>query len=224
MSFCIRFMLLQPLRLASRVTSPYTGAAFCAILLECNSQWVLPTKPHIEDPNKFFSTIANGVWHRSADWITQTTLEESPEPNAWRLAEKGVYYNPHRISDEKINGSLLELVNRFAKKMPVEVIESKGYMISTFENGDGYVMHFLASDYDTDIDHALDEMRFHRSRVNYVNKVTPVNVSDKLILKTQMLPEVFLPFGEEKASVSCENGICEITLPKDTSYLIVKLK
>jgi hypothetical protein len=77
----------------------------------CNSKWVLPTKPHIEEPNDFFSTIANGVWHKSADWITKTSLEESSEPNQWTEVADRVYYNPHRISDGKISDSQGRLIN-----------------------------------------------------------------------------------------------------------------
>ena len=110
----------------------------------CESNWVLPTRPQINDPNEFFSTIANGVWHKNAEWITNTVLDESTEPNEWREVRQGIYYNPHRISDRKIKDSFLELVARFVKKLPVEILESNGYLTTMFENDDYYVMHFLA--------------------------------------------------------------------------------
>ena len=85
-------------------------------------------------------------------------------------------------------------------------------------------MHFLAADYDTDIDHELDEMRFHRSRVNFVNKVTPIGIDAKLEIKTELAGEVFLPFDDGQASVSYENDICRINLPEATSYAIIRFK
>ena len=189
---------------------------------QCENQWKLPTKPILEAPEKFFSTIANGVWHKSPDWMILTSVGKSSEPNEWREAANRLYYNPHRITHREITDSLLALVREFSSRMPMELVSQQGYMTTTFDNEDSYVMHFLAADYDTDIDHELDEMRFHRSRVNFVNKVTPINVSDKLVIKTQLTPQVFLPFGDEKASVSVQNDICEITLPKDTAYAIIK--
>ncbi len=190
----------------------------------CENNWVLPTKPQIDDPNKFFSTIANGVWHKNAEWITHTTLEESSEPNEWRKVGQGIYYNPHRISDKKITDSFLALVNKFMKKLPVKVVASEGYITTTFENEDYYVMHFLAADYDTDIDHKLDEMRFHRSRVNYVNKVTPINISENITIRTDLDTDVFIPFDKGEAKIVRKNGVCEITLPKETSYSIIRFK
>lgn len=188
----------------------------------CESNWVLPTRPQISDPNEFFSTIANGVWHKNAEWITNTVLDESTEPNEWREVRQGIYYNPHRISDRKIKDSFLELVARFVKKLPVELLESSGYLTTMFENEDYYIMHFLAADYDTDIDHKLDEMRFHRSRVNYVNKVTPINVSEKIKLRTDLDVDVYTPLNDEEATVTRKDGVCEITLPNETSYAILR--
>ncbi len=191
---------------------------------QCENKWVLPTRPQIDKPEDFFCTIANGVWHKYAEWTTDTTLEESTELNEWREVKRGLYYNPHRVSDGAIKESLLELVGRFVRKMPIEVVSSTGYMTTVFRTDDAYILHFLAADYDTDIDHRLDEMRFHRSRVNYVNKVTPIGVSDRIVLRTELQAEVFIPFSDEKATVIPGNGICEIQMPRDTSYAIVKFK
>ena len=70
-----------------------------------------------------------------------------------------------------------------------------------FESENEYIFHFLATDYNADIDHKLDEMRFHRSRVNYVNKVTPINISRKLHLEYCENVEVFTPFNDEKSLI-----------------------
>lgn len=190
----------------------------------CNSKWVLPTKPHIEEPNDFFSTIANGVWHKSAEWITKTSLEESSEPNQWTEVADRVYYNPHRISDGKISESLLKLVARFAKKIPIEIVSSEGYMVTVFESKEAYTVHFLASEYDTDIDHELDEMRFHRSCVNFVNKVTPKGVTDTLKIVAHKAPQVYTPFSKGVSETTLADGICTVLLPKDTAYAILRFE
>ncbi|MBQ8356690.1 MAG: hypothetical protein IJX39_02660 [Clostridia bacterium] len=192
-------------------------------LAPCESKWVLPTRPGIERPEDFFCTIANGVWHKYAEWTTNTTLDESSEPNQWREVGRGLYYNPHRVSDGAIKESLLALAGRFARKMPIELVTCAGYLTTTFRSDDAYIMHFLAADYDTDIDHKLDEMRFHRSRVNFVNKVTPIGVSERIVLRTELQAEVFLPFGEGTAKVTYGEGTCEIHLPPATAYAIIKL-
>ena len=190
----------------------------------CHSKWTLPAKPQIDDPNKFFSTIDNGVWHKSADWITKTELEESCEPDQWTEVADRVYYNPHRISDGKISGSLLKLVARFAKKIPIEIVSSEGYMVTVFESKDAYTVHFLASEYDTDIDHELDEMRFHRSRVNFVNKVTPKGVTDTLKIVAHKAPQVYTPFSKGVSETTLADGICTVLLPKDTAYAILRFE
>ena len=212
-------------RLRAYVASGGTVVACGPVdLAECESRWNLPSSPEIIDPSAFFSTIANGVWHKEAEWITKTDVGESSEKNEWRKVSEGIHYNPHRIGGGEITEEFLELVSRFAKKAPVKLIEGGGYFASLFEREDAYIMHFLAVDYDTDIDHELDEMRFHRSRVNFVNRVTPINVCEKLVIETECEAEVFLPFGKDEASVVRMNGCCEISLPRDTAYVIVKFK
>lgn len=193
----------------------------CA-LDECENRWVLPTRAPVDDPNAFFSTIANGVWHKNPDWMTQTRLPESDEPNEWRTVADGLYYNPHRISDGKISETFLELVNTCIQKMPIEVVDVQGYLMTTFRTDDAYVMHMLAADYDTDIDHKLDEMRFHRSRVNFVNKVKAIGVTDTLKIRCDKTPEVYIPFGEQGSRVEMQDGECTVTLPHHTAYVILK--
>ncbi len=75
-----------------------------------------------------------------------------------------------------------------------------------------------------DIDHALDEMRFHRSRVNLINKVTPIGISEKITLRCALHAEVFTPFDAAPAKITQENDRIEITLPPQTAYAIITLK
>ena len=193
-------------------------------LAECKNKWELPTSPAIDTPIDFFDTIAHGVSHKYADWITQTVLPESSEASEWKQVGEGIFYTPHRISDGKISEGFLALCRNYGKQLPVEITFSKGYLTTMFEDSEGITVHFLAEDYDTDIDHKLDEMRFHRSRVNLITKVTPIKVDEKLTIRSKLNAEVFVPFTEERATVVQKDGEYEITLPKDTFYAIVKLR
>ncbi len=191
-------------------------------LEECKNEWKLISKPDIEKSEDFFDTIAYGVWHRHAEWILNTKLAESSEKCEWNEVADGIFYNPHRISDGKINEGFHNLCRSFAKKLPVEIKSSKGYLTTMFETDEGIIVHFLAEDYDVDIDHKLDEMRFHRSRMNYVNKVEPIGVDREITIRSDADIKVYTPFNEEATDVKHKDGIYTITLPEKTSYAIIK--
>ena len=130
-------------------------------------------------------------------------------------------YNPHRVSDGKITEGLLALARHYAVKPPVEVLSAEGYMMTLFEKEGGTVLHMLAADYDTDIDHHLDEIRFHRSRVNFVNKADPIGISREVQVKADVAPKVFTPFNAEESCVVREADGYRITLPEKTAYAIL---
>ena len=92
-----------------------------------------------------------------------------------------------------------------------------------FENKDVITVHLLAADYDVDIDHELDDIRFHRSRVNLVNKVEPIGVDGVIELRSDSHITVYTPFSDEESTVEYRNGIYTVTLPEGTSYAILKL-
>lgn len=188
----------------------------------CQNQWQLPTSPEIRSSEELFSTIANGVWIKVPDWVTKTALDECGEENRWTEVERGLFYNPHRLRDRNIDEGYLSLVKKFAKPLPLETVDCGGYLTNIFETDDAYVMHFLAADYDTDIDHRLDEMRFHRSRVNFVNRVKAVGVTTRLQFRTTRTPQVYLPFDKGTAEIVQTKELCTVILPENTAYVIVK--
>ena len=104
--------------------------------------------------------------------------------------------------------------------MPVTVTFQEGYLITVFQSNDGITLQMLAEDYDTDIDHHLDEIRYHRSRVNYINKVEPIGISRQVILKTDTPPQVYTPFNTEPTGISMKGDICTLTLPEKCPYAI----
>ena len=187
---------------------------------ECKNGWKLISRPDIEKPEDFFDTIAYGVWHKHAEWILNTDVTPCSDACEWKNVAEGIFYNPCRVG-EGAEGGMVELCEKYSKKFPVRIVESNGYLITVFKSDKGIIVHMLAEDYDTDIDHHLDEIRFHRSRVNFVNKVEPVGVSRSVRLESKTAPKVFTPFNSEDTVVAdCENGY-DITLPEKTSYAIL---
>lgn len=188
----------------------------------CRNEWQLPTSPVLDTPDAFFGTIDHGVWYKAADWITKTTLAPSTEPNEWKMPQNGVHYNPHRISDGAITDTLLALVTRYMRPMPIQTVSTDGYLVTMFESADAITVHLLAEDFETDIDHHLDEIRFHRSRVNYIIKAEPTGVTDTLALQADTSPAVYTPFSEESAQTVWGNGKVTVHLPPKTAYVILQ--
>ena len=188
----------------------------------CESAWTLPSAPTIDDPKDFFSYIVGGVKHVSADWTKNETVP-APEGVAfgYREIESGLYYQSARISEEESRRMLVPFVRGFLRPYPVEVTESEGYLVSTFESEGAVTVHLLAKDFDTDIDHHLDEMRFHRSRVNYITRVEPIGVSRRVTVRAPHAPTVYLPFTEKAATVRETSCGYEVTLPEKTAYAIL---
>ena len=192
----------------------------CAIA-SCHSPWHLPTAPTLDDPKDFFSYILGGVKHMPAKWTKDTVIPPVTEEGGRRAIETGLFYHPARISDLPESEDLTDLLRPYLRASDTEILQATGFLVSLFETDTATVAHFLAEDYDTDIDHTLDEMRFHRSRVNYINRVTPIGTTDTLRIRCKTAPTVYLPFSEESATVTRKDGIAEILLPKETTYCIL---
>ena len=184
----------------------------------CVHHWELPVRPDCDSAD-FFHTIRDGVWSQPPRWMTKTELPESDDPDVWTEIEENILYNPCRTA--AVQDALLEYCRSWARTLPVAVYEQKGYLITVFQGSDGITVQLLAEDYDTDIDHHLDEIRYHRSRVNYVNKVDPVGISRQVILGTDKAPEVYTPFNSEPTKTFTDNNVCTLTLPEKCAYAIL---
>ena len=183
----------------------------------CSHSWKLPNR-YEEDPMALFPTCPNGIKPVAPAWYS-APLPDSGDPEGWQTPREGLYYNPARCPAD-----LSLLCSRFAKPLPVKVLQYKGYLCTVFEREDAFVLHLLAEDYDTDIDHKLDEMRFHRSRVNFINKVTPVGIERTLKLQTDKTPVVYTPFHREQATVERQGEAFTVTLPENCAYAIVEIQ
>jgi len=192
----------------------------CAVP-NCVHHWDLPTRPDIDAPTDFFSYIVHGVKHETPAWIRKTKLAPCEEPLDWCEPLPGLFYTPHRMIDGKVTPSFLNLCRKHIKPLPVTVTQAQGYLVSMMQNGDDVTVHLLAEDFDTDIDHHLDEIRFHRSRVNYINRVTPIGISDTVTLHTTVVPTVYTPFSQDTAKVYADGESVEIHLPHNTSYAVL---
>lgn len=183
----------------------------------CRHSWKLPVKPECQ-PMDFFHTVRDGVWSHPPRWMAETDIPHSGDPDVWTQIEENILYNPCRVSDVK--DALLEYCRKWASTLSTTVTSQEGYMITAFRGEDGITLQMLAEDYDTDIDHHLDEIRYHRSRVNYVNQVTPIGISRQVILKTDTPPQVYTPFNAEPTEISMKGDICTLTLPEKCPYAI----
>lgn len=163
-------------------------------LKECQNTWALPNRLD-KKPEDFFTTVPDGIHVQTADWVKKDEIAPSNDPDVWTEPLPGLYYRPHRIGKTN-QARVLELCRKYMKDMPVKVLESKGYLSTMQVSDERNVLHFLAADYDVDINHELDKIRYHRSRVNLLTKIEPIGVDGKLTFEADRMPEVFLPFTE----------------------------
>ena len=190
-------------------------------LAGCHNSWKIPAKPDIESADDFFDTIEYGVWHHDAKWVSEMELEDTDDSYEWISPTDGLLYQPHRIHEGNVGKELLELCHKLCRPLPVQITENDGYSVSAFQNESGVVVHLLAVEYDTDIDHHLDEIRFHRSRVNYVNKAEPVGVTQTIRGKGEALPLVYTPFNDAPVAAIREGDGFKVILPEKTAYVIL---
>ena len=190
-------------------------------IADCHHDYKLPSAPTLSSPTDFFSYIVGGVKHVSADWTRNDEIPASNAPNVWQTPRAGLEYHPHRMSDGTVTDHILKACRQYGKALPVTVTQCNGYLVSMFEDEDAITVHLIAKEFDTDIDHKLDEMRFHRSRVNYITKAEPIGVTDTLQCKASALPEVYLPLTNARLT-PCKNAdTIEISLPPKASYVLL---
>ena len=189
---------------------------------ETGSPWKLETRVR---PG--FWTVREGcagTHPEKREW--QWGKVEAPELAAeWKEVAPNILYNPARLPDDELEKSLLELTRRYMRPLPVKLSGTDGSYATVRRAGDAYIVQLLAADFDTDIDHHLDEIRTHRTRVNLIVKAEPVNVSRNVRIDTELGVEVFTPFNDAGAEVAKEpGGAVAVTLPEKCPYAIMRLR
>ena len=189
---------------------------------ECKNGYTLPTRVNVP-ANEFFPSVPDGIHLRQPDWL-RIKLPDSTDRDEWLEPREGMYYHPGRASEGKNGGGLVELCRSLTKPLPAEVLAAGGFLTAAFQNGEHCIIHLLAEEYDMDIDHELDSMRTHRSRVNYITKAEPVGTDGEVRIKTDMMLEVYTPFCAGPVQTEYADGVYTLYLPKDCMYAILHLK
>ena len=189
-------------------------------LMDCHSDWTLLNKVP-ETDNALFITTRDGVGIQRPAWASDTIITPSSAPDTWEQVRPGLFYNPQRMSDGLGDDGLLDLCRSFSLPLPLSVTQATGYLVSMSETPDRIIVQLLSEDYDVDIDHHLDSIRFHRSRVNFITKVEPVGVEYTITIAADKRPKVYTPFADGNANVTVEQNVCTIVLPDKCSYAVL---
>lgn len=187
----------------------------------CKHSWKLPNRLDVP-AGKFFTTVPDGIHVKRPDWLTDTPIPEPDDPNEWQEPRPGLYYHPHRLGDTN-REQLLALLRAFLRPLPVQVLHTEGYLCAMAQNENGITLQLLAEDYDVDINHELDSIRNHRSRVNLLTTIRAIGVDRTVRLAAEGNLEVFTPFNDEAVSVARENSVYTLTLPESCSYAIIQI-
>ena len=188
----------------------------------CKNNWKLPNRLDVP-ASEFFPTVPDGIHVKQADWYLNRDVKPSGDEDAWQTPGEGIWYHPHRLGETN-EKRLLELARSFVKPLPVEPLEAKGYFCTMREDEDKVIVQLLAEDYDVDIDHELDSIRTHRSRVNLLTTIKPVGIARTVKFKTDKTPEVYTPFNKDAATIDRIGEEVIVTLPEDCSYAILSFK
>ena len=180
----------------------------------CENTWKLPNQA----VGNIFTTVPDGIHVKRAEaW--SVSIEETPMPDCWQEPMPGLYYHPQRLGDTN-RAAVLELVRRYMNPMPIKLTYSKGYLCTMAEDEQGTTVQLMAADYDVDIDHRLDSIRNHRSRVNLLTSICPIGVDRQVELQASGSMEIYTPFHSETAAVEKTSTGYRITLPEHCSYAV----
>lgn len=180
----------------------------------CQNQWKLPNRADAP----VFTTVPDGI-HLKRPAIWSMAVEETQEPDSWQEPMPGLFYHPHRLGEGN-REQMLTLVRKYMKPSPVQLTRSKGYLCTTAQDAAGITVQLLAADYDVDINHELDSIRTHRSRVNLLTTIRPIGVEQIVELSAAGPMKVYTPFSDTQAVVTETETGYRITLPPDCSYAV----
>jgi hypothetical protein len=76
---------------------------------------------------EFFSSVKDGINHRSARWMTDTEFLQTSDACDFNEIRNGLCFCPRRITSGGISDDLLTLTKRFMKPLPIETVDTEGY-------------------------------------------------------------------------------------------------
>ncbi|MBS1370984.1 MAG: hypothetical protein HPZ91_13610 [Lentisphaeria bacterium] len=176
----------------------------------CETAWDLPMKA---------PEFRTGAWR-------SLPVPPLPEAPGWRRVAPGVEWNPARLQDGTLDlEELVAKIERYSRPLPFAVRRAEGYLAVPHrgENGE-YLIHFLAEEYETQIDAELDRMRVHRSRVNLITAVAPAGTGGSLEVETALAAEAFAPLNGKQPRVKRDGAAVTVELPEPCSYVICRLR
>lgn len=188
----------------------------------CHHNWSLPNRLDVP-ADQFFKTVPDGIHVEFPKWISNPVEDKAGENPRWQEPEDGVFYHPARPGETN-RDRILELVRIFSKKLPIRVVKSKGYLCTVMEDEKGITVQFLAEHFDVDINHELDSIRNHRSRVNLLTDICPAGVGREIQVESEKKPTVYTPFCNGEAKAESENGIATVILPEDCPYALLRFE
>ena len=191
-------------------------------LPETASPWHLPARS--EKPFWQFAPGTAGKGAGVMEWKAAAVAAPDLSGAAWREVAKNIWYHPARLPDRGLADSMLELVRKYLRPLPVKLDGTGGYLATMHRRDDGAVIvHLLAADFDTDIDRRLDEMRTHRSRVNLITRAEAANVPASFSVETELEVEAYTPFDDEGATVRRCGNTVRVDLPRNCAYVILRI-
>ncbi|HPY91413.1 MAG TPA: hypothetical protein PLT23_11845, partial [Lentisphaeria bacterium] len=186
---------------------------------------VLATGPFALGPKWEANITAPDNFFTSDAWM-KTPFPAFPGTPEWQTLPPGIIWNPTRLQDsEAFADELLAKVRQHAVTLPVTITSAKGFLTLIHQMPDQTLtIHCLAAEFDTDINHELDAMRYHRSRVNLITKAEPIGTDDLIQLTTSAKVRAYSPLtpGREP-KVSRQGDKVTITLPEKCAYAVIAL-
>ena len=166
-------------------------------------------------------------------WGKKWLFEESAScknQKQWYELTSNFFWHPARIQEKNNTLTLSEKVRPFLGNPPLEIVNAEGWLSLLHSSSDASrtcIMHMLSAEYEVEADQKLEAQRKHRSRVNLITGVKPLNASRKvdfsLNAKFKEI-KVFMPFENSEARVLEEKDTVTIYLPENCSYFIVTAK
>ncbi|MDY0175613.1 MAG: hypothetical protein RBT25_01835 [Lentisphaeria bacterium] len=165
----------------------------------------------------------------ATDWqrVWGSEIEAVKAEPLWHDLSAQISWHPWRLQDSP--DFKTELLAKLRETLPpacgAELLSAQGFFASAFQYSPNIIrLFFVATQYEVEINKELDEMRYHRSRVNLYRSAPPCGQNGSVALKLQAgwkISRVILPLNSNPADWDSEGMI---RLPENVVMLIVELR